>query len=72
MELLPKSVGELCVFFNSDSCLEKNPLVFFMHLMVHPDLDFLSSHDYLQLFRQLIPKERFDAWKRDALQNSKS
>lgn len=66
--LLPSSVEELCVFFNSDSCLEKNPLIFFMHLMVHPNLDFLSSQEYLQLFHKLIPKEQFDAMKLEAFQ----
>ena len=68
MGLLPRSVEELYVFFNSDSCLEKNPLIFFMHLMVHPNLDFLSSQEYLRLFHMLIPKEQFDALKLEAFQ----
>jgi serine/threonine protein kinase len=49
----PTSVTDLVDSATSDLCLEKNPLKFFLHAMVNPNLNFLSSAQYLELFESL-------------------
>ncbi len=60
---LPNTPKDLHAHFNSDACTDKNPLSFFMHLMVHPDLNFMPHQHYLDLFNVLIKPDQFDAFK---------